>query len=327
MNKPHLLLGGCHESGEPVAVVRGGDDDGEIIYLMEGSDDEENLIGPFSKREMDLVNQIIDQQMVYHPARLNSKPYRDAIKTLRRTMESGGKVKDPILSDLLKAVKSEFKRKKDTSIEVLDGDIEMLPTLQTRQCVYVAAPSGSGKSYWSKKYAINYNKVFPNNKVFLFSKVDDDISLKGIKNLIPIAIDHQLVDDPIEPDELENSLVIFDDTDTIKDKEIKNAILSLKEDLLETGRHNNIHVLITSHLISNYRDTRTVLNESHIMTIYPNSGAAQQIRYVLRNYWGLGKDDINKILKLNSRAVSIRKNYPMMVFSQNSCYLLGSCVE
>ena len=107
--------------------------------------------------------------------------------------------------------------------------------------------------------------------------------------------------------------MIADDIDTVNDKEIREAIDHITNDILETGRHCNVYLLKTSHLISNYKQTRTVLNESHCITVFPNSGSFAQITHVFKNYFGLSNNEIKKIKKLHSRHVSLLKNYPMML--------------
>jgi hypothetical protein len=324
--RPYLQLGGEPENGKPIAIIRGGENDKEIIYLCENFDNKPNSDnkGSLTKQQMTLVDQIIKEQLKLHATDNKMKQRAKNAEILRRTMKTGGKIKDEILSELYEIIKMEFERKKNFEIEIDDGNIEIIPNIDGRQCAYAAAPSGSGKSYWVKKYAMQYNKLFPENKVYLFSKVDDDISLKGIQNYVKVDLDFQIVDDPIDATELANSLVIFDDTDTVKDKAIRKAIGDLKDDLLETGRHNSTYVVITSHLINNYKETRTVLNESHVITVYPSSGSSYQIKYCLKNYFGLDNEDIAKIFKLDSRWVSVYKNYPQMVVSEHKIYLLGN---
>lgn len=327
VNKPYLQLGGEPEHGQAVAIVRGGKRNGEIIYLCEGEPKKGSREGGFSREEMMLINQLIDEQLKLHKTDRSMRKRQHNAEVIRRTMESGGNIQNEILNDIYKIVKSEFDRKRDVEIDIPDGSIEVIPRLEGRECGYAAAPSGSGKSYWVGKYAKQYNRLYPDNKIWLFSKVDDDTSLDGIKNLVKVDLDYQIVDDPIDATELKDSLVIFDDTDTIKDKEIRNAVNDLKNDLLETGRHNSTYVLITSHLISNYKETRTVLNESHLITVYPSSGSSHQIKYVLKNYFGLGNEDLSKLFKLNSRWISLRKVYPQLVISEHKIYLLGSCLS
>lgn len=324
MSRPYLQLDTLDKQGKPLAIVRGGKHDGSIIYLCEGEND--NQEDHIDNKAMALVDKIIQRKLKENATDNKMRQLNRNADTLRRVFKNNKTVKDPKLKKILEEVRNEYANQKDQHIKIPDGELEIIPNMQTRECGYAAAPSGSGKSYWTMKYAKQYNKIFPKNNVVLFSKVDEDPSLKGIKNLIKIPLDEDLVDDPIEPDELKNSLVIFDDTDTIRDKEIKKEIDSLKEDLLETGRHNDIYVLITSHLISNYRETRTILNESHLITVFPSSGSRYQIQYVLGRYFGLSPQNFKTLFHLNSRWVTVKKNFPVTIIYDKGCYLLSSDV-
>jgi len=336
-NRPYLQLGGECPSGEPIAIIRGGRSDGEIIYLCQPDIDNANAdsnketitetrLRGFTPSEMLLIDRLIKEQLKAFPTQ-RARVLEKHADQLKLAMKRGGQFRDKTMNELYRIVKAEFQRKRDTEIDIPDGTLEVIPSIGSRQCCYAAAPSGSGKSFWTGNYAKQYNRLFSDNKVVLFSKVEDDPSLKGINNVISITCDEDLVDNPIDAEELKECLVIFDDTDTIRSKEVRQAINELKGDLLETGRHNNTHVVITSHLINNYKETRTVLNESHLITVYPSSGSSYQIKYLMKTYYGLQRDEIDKLLRLNSRWITLRKNYPQLCIHEHGCMLFGSCVE
>lgn len=212
--------------------------------------------------------------------------------------------------------------KKMEEIELDDGVLVPFPKKGQRECLYISAPSGSGKSTYTANYIKSFKKTFPGAPIFLFSRVDSDEVLDSISGIQRIMLNEELIQDPVKPAELRNSLVIFDDTDTIPQKSLRSAIIDLKNDILEVGRHYNIYIIITSHLISNYSETRTVLNECTSLTIFPRSGAAHQIKYCLKNYFGLDTEQVNRVLKLPSRWVTIFKNYPITVMYESGAYLL-----
>lgn len=197
--------------------------------------------------------------------------------------------------------------------------------LDTRQVDYIAGPSGSGKSTYASKIIEIFKRLFPSNNVFIFSRLDNDNVLDKFKP-IRIQLDESLIEDPIDihNEFQKGDLVLFDDCDTIQDKKLKDTISKLKNDILETGRHQNLYIIITSHLINgnDRKDTRTILNEAHTLTIFPKSGATYGINYVLKNYIGLSKNDISKILSLPSRWVTIGKNYPQYVLYEKGIYLI-----
>lgn len=301
--KPYFILAkNGPEKAEKLAYIQGGKHDKEYIWLCHGDTVDNDALTP--------------------------EELSSLVKLVRSKLEKKGHFTPEQLNEQTNKILQKFEPdEKLLEIDIKDGEIIPYPTLDTRQVVYTAGCSGSGKSYSAKKYAMMYNKCFPKNKIFLFSKVSNDISLKGIKNLIPIELNHELVEDEITIDELADSLCYFDDTDCIGDKDILKAVNQLKDSILETGRHANIHCVITSHLISDYKRTRTVLNEAHLLTVFPSSGSSHQIRSVLSKYFGLDKQDIDKLFKLNTRAVTIRKNFPQLVMSAHKVYLIGTVLK
>jgi hypothetical protein len=116
-------------------------------------------------------------------------------------------------------------------------------------------------------YCEQYKKKFKNNEIYLFSNLKEDESLDTVKPK-RVRLDDELYLDPIKVDEFANSCVIFDDTDCLSDKKIKNAVCSILDQCLEVGRHFRITVLITFHLPSDRHTTRKMLNESQIFCLF-----------------------------------------------------------
>lgn len=139
---------------------------------------------------------------------------------------------------------------------------------------------------------------------------------------VRIPIDQRLVEEPIELNLIKDSLVIFDDVDTIKDKKILDSLEHLQNSILELGRHENIYCINSRHQLLNYKATRCLLNESQIIVFFTKSGAAHVIKQMLNKYCGLDKEQIDKIFRLDSRWVALHKCYPMYIVSEHNLYLL-----
>src|SRR5271165_337041 len=60
------------------------------------------------------------------------------------------------------------------------GHLLPFPDPHNRQVIYVAGASGSGKSTYSSQYIYNYLELFPNNKVFVFSRLKIDPVLESM---------------------------------------------------------------------------------------------------------------------------------------------------
>ena len=93
-------------------------------------------------------------------------------------------------------------------------------------------------------------------------------------------------------------------------------------DIMEVGRRLNINIIITQHLIcgNEKKLSRTLMNEMNYLTVFGRSGSTQAIKYCLKTYFGLIKKQIDEILALPSRWVTIKKDYPMAVISQSKIY-------
>ena len=135
-------------------------------------------------------------------------------------------------------------------------------------------------------------------------------------------MDEELYTDPIEVEELAESCIIFDDTDCLSDKKIRNAVNSLLDQCLEVGRHYNLTVLVTFHLPSDRQATRKMLNECGYLVYFPQSSSSK-IKYVLTNYLDLEEKMIKYFRKLNSRWICIKKNFPQCYIAEHECGLLN----
>lgn len=201
------------------------------------------------------------------------------------------------------------------NIKKHNGKLEPTPdTTRERDISYICACSGSGKSFYTKLYIKNYIKAYPKNNIYLFSKLKNDESLDDIKKIQRVKIDEDLIKDPVELDDLTNSLVVFDDIDTITNKLLKDALLLLQDDILQCGRHKNVSCVITSHLATKGNETKIILSEAHNIVLFLGSG--QNYDYILNKYLGYTTKEIQALKRLKSRWVSFCRHYPQIIFTE-----------
>jgi hypothetical protein len=210
-------------------------------------------------------------------------------------------------------------------IQIDDGVFQQIISLQDR-IIYIAGPSGSGKSTYAGKYISIYKKIYPKADFYVFSRLDKDPAIDYLKPH-RVKIDQSLIDEPIEikKEIKKNSIILFDDIDTIQDKKLQMQVNRLKGDLLEIGRHMNIRIVVTSHLVNPNERTaaRTLLNEMNTLTIFPKSGSNYQSEYALKKYFGLSTKQIKTILNMDSRWITLFKMYPQLVLSEHRAVLLS----
>jgi hypothetical protein len=197
---------------------------------------------------------------------------------------------------------------------------------KARSVMYIAGPSGSGKSTYAANLAKSYRKMHPKKDIYIFSRTDsrDDPAYKKLKP-IQVTLDDSLITDPIDISEIDGgSLIIFDDCNTVHDEDIKKEIEKLQADIMEVGRKMDISIIMTNHLVNPNEKKlgRTIMNEMHGGTFFPKSGSSYQIKYCLKQYMGLDNKQIDEIMKLPGRWVTILKHYPMCVLHEHGAYLL-----
>lgn len=193
-----------------------------------------------------------------------------------------------------------------------DGKLMFTPLTDTRDIIFTAAESGAGKSYLTSQYVELYHNMFPKNPVLLFSrKFDDPAYQKSYINVVNInRMDPKASYDIINMPQFKNGgLVIFDDTSTILDKKINEAVNKIMHDLMQVARAAKIFLAITAHALNptGRKDNKMIWIESKTVVAFPQSVSRYEADYTFSRYLGFDKKLINKILDLPSKWVAIRK--------------------
>jgi hypothetical protein len=213
----------------------------------------------------------------------------------------------------------------EDEIELKSGStIQHTPTKKKeREVLYITGQSGSGKSYYTYEYVTAYQKMYPKNEVYLVSAVSDVSTIDKIKKLRKIDLskpEFLELDVPLE--ELKDSMVIFDDVDSISNKHVKKKVWGLMSDILTKGRHYNVSAVITFHVATSGAETKLILNESQSITFFPSASGGRTLKYLLDSYLGLDKKQIDKIKRLDSRWCTVVKSYPKVVLYEGGAYIL-----
>lgn len=222
---------------------------------------------------------------------------------------------------------------KNKFLEAYNGKFEFIPSFQSER-IYICGPSECGKSYQVARYIEKYKKYHPKNKVYLISDTNDkndeinkytqSIPLEFINNSIrKLKKYEKRIENPITPEDFQDSLVIFDDVDSITDKETYKSVLSLNDQIFKKGRHHNTSIIRTNHKCTeNGGDTIYSLNNSQVIIVYPMAGNHAAIKNVIRTYFGVNNEVGNDIVSMNTRWVAIRKSSPLTMISENLIKIL-----
>ena len=235
--------------------------------------------------------------------------------------------------DVLESI-AHHKLKGEINFQKEQGVHNVIPLLGEakfdRSMLFVG-PSGSGKTFLAKQIMLNDKKKRP---VVLFSKVRDDPSLKellkkktpldGKARLIPIPIytDDDMASLPVDSD-LEKTITFFDDIDAFTGERAK-YLRDYRDALLEAGRHKDITVLSTSHILSNYNKTRTMLNEAEYVILFPNANRRSADLF-LKDRMGMVKADRDHLISRSGssgRYMIIRLSCPNLMLHSRGVLLL-----
>lgn len=203
-----------------------------------------------------------------------------------------------------------------------------------RLTAFIPGNPGAGKSYLANELI----ELLPEDSdVLLFTALDEEDGnfshLKG--RLYKVRMD---------PDNLrritltsirkasKRPILLFDDIDKIRDKEVEKLTYAILEDALANGRghkkhdgEGDVHVIVTSHALNDYKKTKYTLENSDYVAIFPQSTTYAQMKRLFEKI-GLPKDMCDEVMHLGKsgevRRVIIRKVTPMYIIAGDNITLL-----
>jgi hypothetical protein len=326
------------KKGEPKAVINGGKYDKKILYICDPSQkccencNESCQYEPCCDEckggecgNNMIKNDVYDMIDEDYVRSLKKHMSRNDIQELNKSFRRQGLV-DEDLKEIYEEVMNKNEDLSKREFKIWDnGQIQQIPKVNVTFRQYICGPAGSGKSYYISNLLKTMRKINPKIKIYIFSDLSEDPVLDSIGDIIRFKLDEGLIKKkPIDPKVVSNSICVFDDIDSIQNKKVLDAVEKLRDSLLRTGRHYNASVICSNHLCTNYKATRIILNECGAITIFPRSGSSDGIRYLLKKYAGLSKDQLDAIFQLPSRWVTIFKNADPVqyVIYEKGMYLL-----
>lgn len=302
--------------GEKIACY---DNNGKtkFIYINDKNNKKENS----TNFDSDKVASILENVIRTTKGRITNKSI-ELLGIALRTNNPSILKNDTIMKKIYNDVKEDKKFNGNNMISIQDGGI--IPSYDKnieRKVSYIAGMSGSGKSTIASKMIENYHKTFPNNKIILFSNKNKDPVFDKHKFIIRVILDETLYIDPFDLEDLKNTLIIYDDIEYIKDKEINAELDRLRDLILQQGRSFHISFIYICHQLTNYRNTRIILNEMMECIIFPSLTTTYSLKYLTEKYYGMNKNELLKIKSLPSRYVCLRK-LPPSIIHDKGVYLI-----
>lgn len=301
--------------GRPIAIIKGGEKDECLLNIVEDKDLDEN-----DKKIDNKIGDIIDMDYIKSLKKHLSSTQKRKLKSFLSGNDKYDE--DDDLKEVFDIILDEASKRSMIEYKVNDhGRVQPLPRFDKTERCYIAGPTDSGKSFYVKNYLEQMEKVYPDKPIYLFSDVKEDQALDTIPNLIRVDLEQYKDVKEINPEDFENSIIVFDDIDSLEKKMFK-LVSHFRDKILRRGRHDNISTCVTNHAITNYNDTRVVLNEASSITFFVKSSGTDQIKYALKKYCNMDSNQIKNVLKLPSRWVTVYKNVPRYVLHEKGVYVL-----
>jgi len=308
-------------SATPLATVTGGEYNKDVLYLQTG---ETKTSGKKGVQELEIGK--------HQLSKLSPRKQSEVMRVLQEAYKRGIppehlNIQVEGAEEVYREMLGEVEQKGSSKIKLPPGStfsLNINPDPEKRFIYYIAGASGSGKSYIAKHIAEQYQKQFKGRPVYLVSKLKEDETLDGMTEK-PLRLNiEKLMATPMKDLEpLRETLVIFDDYDTLQGKEAK-AVQTLIDDICIMGRHTITSILILSHHLSNYKSTRLCLTEATHFVVYPQSTGAHALNYFLKTYVGMGPKEVQAIKNTGSRWLTIHKNFPIYYITETEAGLINS---
>ena len=307
------------KSGTAIATVNGGEYNKDVLYLHDSANEKSKKKGvqelEIGKHRLSKLTPRKQSEVM----RILQEAYRRGIPAEHLNLDVPG------AEEAYREMLGEVEEKGDTIIKLPPGSsfsVNFTSEKDKRQIFYIAGASGAGKSYMAKHLASEYQNLFPKRDVFLVSKLKEDATLDSMPNKPKRLSIDKLVETPLKDLEpLRESLIIFDDYDTLEGKEGK-AVQQLIDDICIMGRHTVTSILILSHHLSNFKKTRLCLTEATHFVLYPQSTGSHALNYFLKSYVGMGPKEVAEIKKSGSRWICIHKNFPIYYITETEASLI-----
>lgn len=304
-------------SGKAVAVIKEEDAENKILYIKDDEIDEKDIELDYENADDNFFKAITKSKTK------NKLMSASEVDRLKYYLDHNVAPYEEDFRNVYEQKRSILINKSKYEVNLsLDQRFEMIPPLNETIRLAIAGMTGSGKSTQAKNFIKKYHSIYPENKVFMFSRHKTDPVYDELDYLKRVDISPEnVVDKILEIELLKNSLVIFDDVDKLQNAKVSKAIFSLIADIYANGRHYNISTLTLLHKICDGVKTKDILSDINGCMLFLN-GTKYGINYFLKKYASLDAKQIKQITSLQSRWFYISLECPQYVLSEYKAFIL-----
>ena len=301
--------------GTPIAEIQKGNKVVKTVYVTDIDNEKSDIDSPIrdqvlpksfytNLRNINAVNMILLKKAIRE-----SKP---DIMPRNANMHEAYKQAQLILEDLLR---------KYIQIPKEEGTMQPIPIAESFRFA-IFGPSGVGKSTFLGRLMMEYKKKYKKNDIFVVSALTEDEAFEKAKPIY-VKLDESVITDPMSIKEFKNSMVCFDDIESITNKALKEAVFRFRDECLQVGRHENIATVCIAHGILMGAESKVLLNEADEVCVFPRSNFSA-ISNLVKRYYGFGRDDVNYLKELGQRSrwAVVKRSFPSCIIGEQEVKVL-----
>lgn len=207
-------------------------------------------------------------------------------------------------------------------------------------CYLIAAKSGSGKSTFAAGILKQIREQAPEKKFYLISYLKEDKAYDFLKES-----GEEIIRIPTDGDEgyenfcsgksgqdagvvvadiFKDSVIVFDDIESIGNKKIHDGVLRFQKSILQTCRHNKTISINISHELQNWSKTKELLTEATHIVLFPAFNAIQCTKF-FKSQYAMSQPMLDKILLFGkeSRWIQLCRKIPNYILFEKGCLILN----
>jgi ABC-type oligopeptide transport system ATPase subunit len=151
---------------------------------------------------------------------------------------------------------------------------------------------------YGKRYREVQVEVMKPKKIIVFTSStlsEPDPAFEKLDNMSLIPFDNPTFLD-ITLEHLANKIIVFDDWESIKSKELSRHVEHLIRDLLERSRKLKTDIIIINHMTQNYTRTKPIIFECDTYYLNPSMNRNSTKKF-LKEYMDLDEKSLKKIIE------------------------------
>ena len=197
---------------------------------------------------------------------------------------------------------------------------ELLPCTDPkwRTTIYSAGKSGTGKTVAMAGLLRRFAAMYPSRPIYGVCKTpfERDPAFRGVPiKQLPLDFFRHGELDMDKAFGRDGCFVLFDDWDSLDPADLK-AVQHAIQDILNVGRKMQISCGVTSHLLTNYNQTRGIIHEADYVMLFPKKTMQQSLTYLCSKI-GVPKEVSLRLRELG-RWVVLHTGDPNFVLSEHA---------